>query len=76
MNEEETFLREIERRLEENRRLAERSFLPKQLSGVASYLGFHTFTGLVGVSLGLTILAYSLLYERLMQWGKLLFLMP
>ena len=51
---EDEFLQELEERLEENRKIAKQSVLPKQLYGVASYLGFHTFRGLVLVSLLMT----------------------
>ena len=68
------FLDELEERLEENRRLAERSILPPQLYGVASYLGFHTFRTLVVVSLVMTMGLWWLGYGWLINMGKLLFL--
>jgi hypothetical protein len=75
MKKEDDFLKEIERRLAENRRLVERSILPERLAGVASYLGFHTLSVLLGVSLGLTLVSYGLFYERLMLLGRVLFLL-
>ena len=68
------FLDELEERLGENRRLAERSILPRQLYGVASYLGFHTFRTLVVVSLAVTLGMWLLDYKWLMGLSKLLFI--
>jgi hypothetical protein len=74
MSERETqFLRDLEERLRENRTLAERSLLPKQLSGVASYLAFHTFRSLFFLSLLAAIGLFWRFYEQLMMISKLVF---
>lgn len=67
------FLEELEQRLEENRRLAAGSWLPKPLWGVASYLAFHTFRSLVLASLLLVILLAWLRFDFLLMLGKTIF---
>jgi hypothetical protein len=74
MKGEKDFLEEIERRLEENRRLAAESVLPKPLWSVASYLAFHSFRSLVLISLGLTILVSFGAFDWMVKLGKLVFL--
>lgn len=68
------FLRELDERLEENRRMAERSILPPQLYGLASYLGFHTFRTLVVVSLVMTMVLFWQFYPELMKISREIFL--
>lgn len=70
----EVFLEELEKRLEENRVLAEKSILPKQLYGLASYLGFHSFRSLVIVSGLITIMGFYFFYGQLVAISKQLFL--
>ena len=74
MNNSDRFLEELEKRLEENRGLAERSILPKQLYGLASYLGFHSFRSLVIVSGLVTIMGFYFFYGQLVAISKQLFL--
>lgn len=71
---EDVLLQELEERLEENRRLVEETYIPKPLYGVASYLGFHTFRVLVGLSFGLTVIGFYFFYDQLVLLGKQLFL--
>ena len=68
------FLNELEARLEENRKVAQRGVLPKFLWGAASYLGFHQFRTLVIVSLGLTAIMFIFLYPILIKVSKLIFI--
>ncbi|OGV90637.1 hypothetical protein A2783_05755 [Microgenomates group bacterium RIFCSPHIGHO2_01_FULL_45_11] len=70
---EEVFLREIEERLAENRRLAERSILPPFLYSVASYLGFHAFRVLFLTSFLVTTVVFWLWFEWLMSLSKQIF---
>jgi hypothetical protein len=72
-NNEQAFLDELQGRLAENRRLAEKGLLPKQLSGVASYLAFHTFRTLLWVSLLMTIAMFWKLHPQLMEVSKVVF---
>ena len=70
----EDFLAELEERLEENRKLMQGSFLPESLKGPASYLGFHTFTVLLGISFLVTVMLYGVWFEELMSLSRILFL--
>ena len=70
----EEFLREIEARLKENRRLARDSWLPKPLWGAASYLAFHTFRSLVLLALVVALVVYFIWFEWLVEVGKMVFL--
>lgn len=70
----ELFLRELEVKLIQNRKMAERSFLPKPLQGLASYLGFHSFRVLALVSLGLTIILFWGWYPTMVEISRELFL--
>jgi hypothetical protein len=72
----EEFYKEIESRLSENRRLMEESFLPKRLSMAASYLGFHSFSSMLLLSLLVTVIMYETLHGRLMGVSKAIFLLP
>lgn len=69
----EDFLEELEQRLEENRELAKKSILPKQLYGLASYLGFHSFRSLVIISFVITVLGFYFWYDTLVAISKQLF---
>jgi hypothetical protein len=68
------FLSELETRLEENRRMAEQSWLPSPLHGLASYLGFHTFRSLVVASLAVTMVLFWQFYPELMKISREIFL--
>lgn len=67
------FSREIEQRLDENRRLAESSKLPTLLKPLASYMGFHAFRGLVIVSLVVTLGLFAVYFEELLAVGRWVF---
>ena len=71
----EDFYKEIESRLEENRRLMSEAMLPKPLSSLASYLGFHAFSSLVLMSLIMTVIVYEVWHSMLMKVSKLVFLL-
>ena len=73
---EEEFYKEIEARLRENRRLMREAHLPKPLSLMASYLGFHTFSSMLILSLLLTVILYETVHVWLMRVSKLIFLLP
>jgi hypothetical protein len=68
------FLEELEKRLEENRRVAERGILPRFMWGAASYLGFHQFRMLLVVALGVTVMMFMFWYPTLIRVSKLLFI--
>jgi hypothetical protein len=67
------FLEELQHRLTENRRLAEKSVLPGFLQGAASYLAFHTFRTLVVASFFVTSVMFMVFYDELMGLSKLIF---
>lgn len=69
----EQFLEELEKRLEENRELAERTILPRQLHGLASYLAFHTLRGLLLLSGIITAGMFGFEYEGLIKISRRLF---
>ena len=73
MMKQEEFANELEKRLEENRKIGEKSYIPSFLQGVVAYLGFHSFRVLVLGSLGVTILLFLLLGESLMYISKWIF---
>jgi hypothetical protein len=73
-SEDKNFLDELEARLEENRQMAERSWVPKPLWGAASYLGFHSFRVLVIVSLLITVGLFLFWHPVLIEVSKQLFL--
>ena len=67
------FLVEIEERLIENRRLAEKSWVPDFLKPLVTYLGFNTFRALFVVSLIVTIVGVWYLFDDMVHWGEHLF---
>jgi hypothetical protein len=71
---EDKFLDELEKRLEENRRIVAQGWLPKPIQGLASYLGFHQFRTLVIISLVMTAMSFGFFYDPLIKVSKLLFL--
>lgn len=75
MTNDKLFLKEIEARLEENRRLMEVSFIPRPLSRAASYLGFHVLSSLLLLSLLVTAFLYEVFNLRLMEVSKVIFLL-
>ncbi|OGV97163.1 hypothetical protein A2W24_00455 [Microgenomates group bacterium RBG_16_45_19] len=74
--EEDRFLAELEARLKQNRRMVERSWLPKVLYPLASYLAFHHFRVLFLTSFGLTVILFWGWFEEIMALSKRLFLYP
>ena len=73
MKNKDVFLEELEARLAENRLLAEKSILPSQLHGLASYLAFNSFRTLMGTSLVLTLMLFAFFYEDLVRLSKVIF---
>ncbi len=70
------FLRQLELRLDENRRLVSGSPLPSFLHGFAGYLGFHPFRTLFILSFFLTLFLFIFLYQPLIILSRHLFLYP
>jgi hypothetical protein len=68
------FLEELEKRLEENRKLAAGSWLPRPLWGLASYMAFHTFRTLLLAALGITVLGTIFGFRQMLDVGKAMFL--
>jgi len=68
------FIKKLERRLEENKRIAESSWIPGFLKPLASYLAFNAFRTLFVLSLILTILMSMSMFEQMMWWGRKIFL--
>lgn len=71
---EEQFLKELEDKLEQNRRMAAKSWVPKPLYGVVSYLGFHSLRVLVLVSLGITVIIFAVWYPTMVELSRKVFL--
>ena len=71
---EEEFLQELEKKLDENRKIVSRSILPKPFYGVASYLGFHPLRVLVGLSLLTTVILFGKFFGGLMLLSRKIFL--
>lgn len=67
------FLQELETRLEENRRIAQKSYVPAWLQPLASYLGFHAFRTLFLLSLVITILMFCWQFDLTILIGKKIF---
>lgn len=73
-NAEDKFLEELENRLEQNRKIAQKSWIPRPLHKAVSYLGFHSFRVLFLVSFGITALVFAFWYEVMVSLSKQIFL--
>lgn len=70
MSADEVFLRELEARLAENRRVMASGWLPRPLWGVASYFGFHSLRVLVLVSLVIAMVGFWWFGEIVMRVSR------
>ena len=67
------FLKDLEARLEENRKIAQKSYVPAWLQPLASYLGFHAFRALFLLSLAITIFMFWWQFDLSILTGKKIF---
>lgn len=53
------FLKELDSRLDENKKLNENPGMGARVSGVSSFVGLHAFWIILGISLLITVVFYS-----------------
>lgn len=71
----ENFQKELERRLEENKKLMEKPFIPGRVSSVASFVVLHLFYVVVVMSLLGTAVLFGGFSKELLRISKMILLL-